>query len=144
MSDQQKTMIVRWFEEVWNQGRAETIDELLPPDCVIHDGGTSIQGPAEFKPYEARMREAFSELHVTPHEAISEGDFVCLRWSCTMRHTGPGLGMPATGKVLHTTGISMVRFANGRFAEGWQNWDMLGLMQQISDAGHAPTYMGAR
>ena len=48
MSDQKATLI-RWFEEVWNQGRRETIDELLPEDCVIHDGNTDTGDPANLK-----------------------------------------------------------------------------------------------
>src|SRR5258706_3578175 len=135
MADQ-KQLLIRFFEEVWNQRRAETIDELFAPDCVIHDGETDSIGPEGFKPFFARMSDAFSEIHVTPLHAISEGDVACLRWSVTMRHTGGGLGMPPTGKVLKTTGISIVRFANGKFAEGWQNWDMLGMMHQISGMGH--------
>ncbi len=89
------------------------------------------------------MHAAFSGIHVTPHEIISEGDLVCLRWSVKMRHTGDGLGMPATGKQLQASGMSMVRFANGRFAEAWQNWDMLGLMEQINSAGRWATYIAA-
>ena len=138
-----KALIIRWFDEVWNQGKRETIDELMPEDCVIHDGDTDTKGPAEFGVFFNRLRSSFSNMHVTPHEAISDGDFVCLRWSATMQHTGDGLGMPASHKQLHTSGISIVRIKEGRFAEAWQNWDMLGLMQQITNAA-APVklYMG--
>src|SRR3977135_2540690 len=120
MSDQ-ITMIVRWFEEVWNKGRREVIDEMLPPEFVMHDGGTVSKGPDAFKPFYDRMRTSFSDIKVTPEEAVSEGDLVCLRWSFIMRHSGDGLGMPATGKKLHTTSMTMVRFANGQFSEGWQD-----------------------
>ena len=88
------------------------------------------------------MVAAFSDLHVTVHDTISQDDKVCIRWSCTMKHTGPGLGMAATGKTLETTGISIVRVADGKAVEVWQNWDMLGVMQQIQGGG-APTYIGA-
>ena len=143
MSDHQKQTLLRWFEEVWNQRRREAIDEMLAPDCLVHEGEASSKGPEEFKPFFDRMHAAFSGIHVTPHEIISEGDLVCLRWSVKMRHTGDGLGMPATGKQLQASGMSMVRFANGRFAEAWQNWDMLGLMEQINSAGRWATYIAA-
>jgi steroid delta-isomerase-like uncharacterized protein len=143
MSEQPKQAIIRWFEEVWNKGRRQVIDELLSPDCVIHDGETSIKGPEEFKKYFDLMRSAFSEIQVTPEEAVSEGPLVCLRWSVKMRHTGDGLGMPPTGRNVQMTGISIVRFTDGRFAEAWQNWDMLGVMQQIQQAEPAKLYMSA-
>jgi predicted ester cyclase len=90
------------------------------------------------------MQAAFSEMHVTIHDTIAEADKVCVRWSVQMRHTGNGIGIPATNKTLHTTGVTVVRIAGGKFVAGWQNWDMLGLMQQIKDEPAAPTYIAAK
>jgi steroid delta-isomerase-like uncharacterized protein len=143
MSTHQKESVIRWFEEVWNKGRRDVIDEMLSPDFVVHEGELTTKGPEGFKIFFDRMRAAFSDIHVTPHEAVSEGEYACLRWSVTMRHTGDGLGMPATGKKLGTTGMSLIRFHNGRFAEAWQNWDMLGVMEQIKGTGPSPVYMAA-
>jgi predicted SnoaL-like aldol condensation-catalyzing enzyme len=126
-SEAQKSLVTRWFEEVWNQNRAETIDELLPANCVIHDAGTDMRGPEEFKTFHDGLRAQFSEIRVSLHESISEGDMVCFRWACTMQHRN-------TGKTVRITGISMVRFDEGRLAEAWQNWDLYGMMQQIEAA----------
>jgi predicted ester cyclase len=41
------------------------------------------------------------------------------------------MGVPATGKVVTVTGICISRFASGKFAEEWDNQDVLGLMQQL-------------
>lgn len=142
MSDH-KAMIGRWFEEVWNKGRREVIDEMFPPEIILHDGDAVSKGPEAFKVFYDRMRTSFSDIKVTPEESISEGDLVCLRWSVTMRHTGDGMGVPSTGKQLRTTGMTMIRFANGRFAEAWQNWDMMQLMEQINDAPRSKTYIAA-
>lgn len=54
------------------------------------------------------------------------------------RHISP------TGKRLETTGITVVRIVDGKFVAGWQNWDMLGLMQQIKEEPMAPTYIAAK
>jgi steroid delta-isomerase-like uncharacterized protein len=131
----------RWFEEVWNQGRREAIAEMLPPDAVLHEGDDSMRGPDGFYPFFDRMRASFSDIHITVEQTIADGDMECYRWSCTMRHTGDGLGFPATGKVCKVTGMSMLRFAGGNVAEGWQNWDMLGLMQQLQGGAKAATYV---
>jgi predicted ester cyclase len=139
----QRQAIVQWFEEVWNKGRREAIDEILAPDFVLHEGDVAAKGPAAFKAFFDRMRTSFSEIHVTPHEAISDGDYVCLRWSATLRHSGDGLGMKASGKQVHTTGISMVRFAGNRFAEAWQNWDMVGILEQINSTGRSELFVSA-
>ena len=98
-------------------------------------------GPQGFHPFFDRMWDAFSDIHITIADAVAEGDTVCLRWICTMKHTGPGLGMPPTGKELETTGMSIVRVSGGRLAAGWQNWDMLGMMEQLRGTGKSATHI---
>jgi len=130
MLDQQKTQkefAARWFEEVWNQSRREAIDELFPRDCVLHDGSSEYRGPDEFKRFYDALRTQLSDVRVTPLEAFSEGDMVCMRWSSTATHT-------ATGKPLQVTGISILRFKDGRFVEAWQNWDQYSLVQQLEES----------
>ena len=48
-----------------------------------------------------------------------------------MTHTGDHLGMPATGKQVRITGITIARIRDGQVIEGWDNWDQLGMLQQI-------------
>ena len=143
MSEARK-LVRRWFEEVWNKRRREAIAEMLSADSVIHEGDDSARGPEGFYPFFDRMQAIFSDIRVTIHDDFTDGETVCARWSCTMRHTGSGLGVAPTNKQLHTTGISIVRTANDRFVEGWQNWDMLGLLQQIKGETAAPTYIAAK
>jgi predicted ester cyclase len=130
MTDQkeaQRTFAARWFEEVWNKSRREAIDEMFPEGGVLHDGHVDYRGPAEFKRFYDALRAQLSDVQITPLEVISEGDMVCQRWSCTAKHT-------STGKQVEVTGISILRFENGRLVEAWQNWDQHGLLQQLEDA----------
>src|SRR5689334_5794582 len=143
MMSEASKLIRRWFEEVWNKKRRGAIAEMLLPDSVIHEGDESARGPEEFYPFFDRMQSSFSDIHVTIHDEVAAGDKACVRWSCTMRHTGAGLGIEPTNKELHTTGISIVRTANGKLVEGWQNWDMLRLMQEIKGEPRAPIYIAA-
>ena len=144
MSEANKAFAKQWFERVWNQGSREAIVEMLTPTAVIHDGNESAIGPDGFYAFFDRMHGTFSDIHIAIDDTIAEGHMVCVRWSCTMRHSGDGLGLPATGKQVSTTGISIIRMAHGKMAEGWQNWDMLGLMQQITEAPRAKTYIAQK
>jgi steroid delta-isomerase-like uncharacterized protein len=143
MTDLDRSLGARWFEEVWNKGRREAIAEIMAPDSVLHDGERDTVGPEGFYPFYDRLRAAFSDLHVTVHDTIAEGDQVCVRWTCSCRHTGNGLGMPPTNKTVQVTGISILRVANGQMLEGWQNWDMLGMLEQIQGRRPAATYVAA-
>ena len=143
MSEANKELAKLWFDEVWNKGRREAIRELLATDAIIYDGGTTVKGTEGFYPFFEQMRAAFSNIQVTVTDAIGEGDKVCLRWFGTMRHTGSSLGMPPTHKDLQATGITIVQIANGKFVAVWQNWDMLGVVQQIKGESIVPSYVRA-
>src|SRR5438105_2166584 len=125
MSETNKALAKRWFEEVWNKSRREAIAEMLAPEALLYEAGQPSRGPDGFYPFFDRMRASFSDIHVTIHDAIAEGNKVCLRWSCAMKHTGDGLGMPATNKQVEVTGMSLIQIEGNRFIQGWQNWDMM-------------------
>ena len=136
-----KNLATRWFEEVWNKGRRDAIAEMMAPNAVLYDAGDAVRGPEGFYPFFDRLQASFSDMHCIIQDPITEGDKICARWTCSMKHTGDGLGMPATGKSLQITGISVVRVSGDQFVEGWQNWDMLGLMQQIEGSQKPATYI---
>jgi predicted ester cyclase len=41
------------------------------------------------------------------------------------------MGIPATGKQSEVTGITIDRIVGGKIVESWNNWDTLGLLQQL-------------
>ena len=124
----------RWFKEVWNEGRTQTISDLLAPNGTgigqLEDG-SPLRGPAEFVPFVERIRGAFPDINVVVEDAFGAKDKVVLRWSATMTHRGDHLGMPASGKHVRMTGITIARIADKKIVEGWDNWDQLGMLKQI-------------
>lgn len=135
MTADNKTLMHRWFEEVWNQGRAETIDELMAEDCVVHGladaAGKEVRGPAEFKAFHAQFREAFPDMVVTVEDTVAEGDLLVARCSVRGKHGGDSLGFPATQAPVEFTGVSIVRVRNGKLVEGWNNFDFMKMYQQL-------------
>jgi predicted ester cyclase len=90
------------------------------------------------------MKGAFSQIEVTMEDTLAEGDRACIRWSFRAKHTGAGLGFAPTGKTIHLTGITILRADAGHIVEGWQNWDMLAMLEQIQEQSKkAATYIGA-
>jgi steroid delta-isomerase-like uncharacterized protein len=141
-ASENKALIERWFEEVWNQGREELIDELRAPETVatgLAEGGAPAQGSAPFKAFFANLRGTLPDLHVTIEEMLAEGDKVAVRYSIEGTHYGDAMGVAATGQKVRIGGISMARIAGGKIAEAWNNLDQLGLLTQI---GAVPTTQG--
>jgi steroid delta-isomerase-like uncharacterized protein len=124
----------RWFDEVWNEGRMQTIHDLLAPDAIgigqLEDG-RELRGPAGFLPLVERLRGAFPDIKIVVEDAFGSDDKVVVRWSATMTHRGDHLGMPATGKPVRLTGITIARIVDHQIVAGWDNWDQLAMLQQI-------------
>ena len=124
ISDQNKRLVMRWFDEVWNQGRRAAIAELYPSECVLHDGANTYCGPEEFTRFHDSIRAQLSQFSIKPIVALAEDDLACMHWSVDCVHT-------ASGKPVHLTGMSIVRVKDGKFVEAWQNWDAAGMAAQI-------------
>jgi steroid delta-isomerase-like uncharacterized protein len=135
MNKENDALIRRWFEEVWNKGREEAVDELFAEEGVanglVDESGQALRGPEGFKPFFRRFREAFPEMEVTVEETISEGDRVAAR--CTVRgsHRGDSLGFTATDRPVEFTGICIVRISQGKIVEAWNNFDFMAMFQQL-------------
>ena len=125
------------FEEVWNQKRVETIDELVATDYIHHDVlSPDQQGIDAYKQFVQLYRNAFPDIHFKIEDEIADGDRVVIRWTVTGTHNGDLPGLPRTGKAISVTGITIARLSDGKFVEAWNNWDALGMMQQL---GAVPT-----
>ena len=122
-------LIRRWFEEVWNERRADRIAELLAPHAVIHaadeDGGDA-HGPEAFRAYQTRMLAAFPDIRFTLHDVVGDDRLAAARWTATMTHAGEGFGVP-TGEQVTLSGMSLIRCEDGVGVEGWNEWDRLRL-----------------
>ncbi len=133
MSEGNKNIVRRLFEEVWNKGNLQVTDDLFTPNYSHHDSSTPDvgRGPESEKKRATLYRTAFPDLRLTVEDIISEGETVVARWSCRGTHKGDLNGIAPTGKHVNITGISIARFTNGKMSEGFVNWDALSLMQQL-------------
>jgi steroid delta-isomerase-like uncharacterized protein len=115
-------LVRRWFEEVWNQRRTDTIFELLTPTSVCYADEGMMVGPREFQDQlHTPFLAAFSDLRVVIDAIMSEGNEAVVRWTATGKHTGVGLGFPPTGKSAAFRGMTWLRIENGKLKEGWQS-----------------------
>jgi steroid delta-isomerase-like uncharacterized protein len=133
--DANKALIRRWFEEVWNKGRADAISEMMAEDAVAHglseDGQTPMRGRAEFLPFHTKFREAFPNIQVVVEDALAEGDRVAVRCSVRGKHEGDSLGLKATGVTVDFDGIAIARVKDGMFVESWNSFDFARMYRQL-------------
>jgi steroid delta-isomerase-like uncharacterized protein len=135
MSEENKAVLRRWFDEVWNNGRAEAIEELFDENGIAHglsdDSSNPIRGPRDFRPFYEAFRQGFPNLKVVIEDMVAEGDKVAARCSVRGSHEGDFLGRAATQSPVEITGITIVRIDNGKIVEAWNNFDFMTLYKQV-------------
>lgn len=135
MSEENKKLIRRWFEEVWNNGRAEAIEEMFDENGIAHglsdDPASPIRGPQEFRPFHTLFREAFPNMEIVVEDVVAEGDKVAARCSVRAKHEGEFMGRAATQAPVEFTGITIVRIDDGKIVEAWNNFDFMKLHRQV-------------
>lgn len=131
MSADNKALVQRWFEEVWNKRRAAAIDEMFAPGGVVHGLGPVAYDAEGFKAFHTTFLEAFPTLRVTVEDMVAEGDRVAYRFTADVLHGGGSLGFAATNKPARFEGMGIARIKDGKIAEGWNVLDQLGMMTQL-------------
>jgi hypothetical protein len=58
-----KVLVHRWFEEIWNKGREAAIDEMLANDCAVHGLGTDMHGPERVQAVPFGVSQCLSRHH---------------------------------------------------------------------------------
>ena len=133
MSEANKTIFRRYFEDVLNAGNLDLIDDLIALDYVSHypTGYDFGGGPDDVKQIVTTVRTGFPNVHFTVEDVLAESDRVVGRWTFRGTHQGDFMGIPASGNDVSVMGIVIHRIVDGKIAEAWFVWDALGLMHQI-------------
>ncbi len=132
MSTESNKAVSRRFHELFDANQLDAIrDELFADAAVIHFPGQPAMNIEAYKQVGIMFRTAFPDLHDEVLDQIADGDKVVTRTVSTGTHTGEFQGIPATGRPVRVEGITIERFANGRIIERWDQFDQLGMMQQL-------------
>ena len=133
MSEQNKAIVRRFYEEVMSQGKVDLLDEIMAENFT--DNGETLfgspRGRDTLKQGIAATHRVFPDLAVQLHDVIASGDMVGVRGTMRCRQLGEFLGVPATGNELSWAGLAMFRVVDGRIAERWFNSDSLSVVQQL-------------
>ncbi|MBI4285223.1 MAG: ester cyclase [Chloroflexi bacterium] len=139
MSEQNKAVVRRFLEEILNKKNLAAIDELVSPDFIDHAVPPGApQGISGARQSLGMWIGAFPDLHVTVQDLIADGDRVAVRLAFNGTHKGEIMGIAPTGKKVAAEGIEVERIANGKYAERWEVFDMLSVMQQLGVVPSGP------
>jgi steroid delta-isomerase-like uncharacterized protein len=125
-----KAVARKLFEVALNQDNWDVYNEIHSKDFVAHAGKRSATLAEDLQSAQG-WRQAFPDGKYTIDQIIAEGDMVMVRWTGRGTNTGEGNGLPATGKPIEVTGITVLHIVGGKIVEEWNENDMLGLMRQL-------------
>lgn len=131
MAKDRKTLSTRLFEEVWNKGNLEVLEEFNTPNTVIKDLYVPItkKGLIAAKEYVQFFKQAMPDLFLKIDDQICEGDKVVTFLTATGTHKGEFLGLAPTFKKASISCIVMLRFEGDKIAESYSLWDALGFLR---------------
>jgi steroid delta-isomerase-like uncharacterized protein len=131
MSEQNKTLARRWFEDLFSRGDLDAADEILSAEFVDHLTHEDERGLEELKHYVTMYRTAFPDIQDTVEEIVAEGDKVVIRWTSRGTNEGEFMGVAPTGRHVTFTGMRLFRIAENKIVESWVNIDERGLQEQL-------------
>jgi predicted ester cyclase len=133
MSDDLAARYRRFYEEAWERGRLEMVDEFIAPGILDHHPGeeTPTVGRDHVRQGILAVRAGFPDLRFTFEDVIVAGDKLVGRSTWRGTHRGPFLGAAPTGRRIAFSGIEIVRFEDGKVIEHWGMYDYLGAMRQL-------------
>ena len=130
-AEENKALVERFVEEVWNEGNAAAADELFVPDAQIHMPTREVVDVDGLKGFAGAFRGSFPDWHSTFEELVAEGERVAERWTGRGTHRGELMGIPPTGKRVEVPGSVFYRIVGGKIVEFRGQLDMMGIMQQL-------------
>ena len=125
--EQMKTIVRQFVVEPWSNGNLNVLDEVCAPNYSLEGQGLSM-----LKQAITTFRNAIPDLKVDIGEMIAEDDQVAYRWTMHGTHLGEYEGIAATGKPVTFTGITIVRFANGKIVHDQFQSSSPSLTEQVS------------
>jgi predicted ester cyclase len=126
---QNKAVVERLYEEVFNQKDLSVIDEIYDANVVDHDMGDN--SAQEVGAKLAGLFTGFPDLQVTAELWVSEGDLVITRVTLSGTHQGEFAGVAPTGKPMTETHIDIHRVQNGKITDIWHTIPNAEILQQI-------------
>jgi predicted ester cyclase len=125
MSQMNKAVVRRYFEEFHDNREHAILEEIMAPDLL--EGTRQVTH---------MLLTAFPDYRLTIEEQIAEGDKVATVWTGTGNHQGqwesPAGSIPPTGRHVRWTGTTTLRLSESKISDVIaSSWDHLGILQQL-------------
>ena len=131
-AEENKTLLRRYIEEVWDKQNPDALDEFLAPHYKRHRSPMSASLTREGqKQLLTQFRTAFPDIQVTIEEIIAEDDRIAFRSTMRGTHRAEFMGIAPTGKKIEVSLLDIIHIQDSRIIEQWGGPDMFCLVRQL-------------
>lgn len=132
-AEQNKQIMRRMIEEVWNKGNLLVAEELFAPEHTSPSAPDLPPGPESVKMLVTMFRSAMPDYHMVIDMIMADETKVVARFIQSGTHVGaPLMGMPPSGRRAEWTEIGVLEIKNGKIVKSWYEVDMLSMIQQLN------------
>ena len=132
-SQQNKALVRRWYDALWNRVDLDAAEEILSADFVEHLTHEHERGIEELKEFITIYRTAFPDMQATVEKIVAEADMVAVLWTSRGTHQGEFMGFAPTGREVTFMGMRLFRIAENKIVEGWVTMDAQGWQEQMEE-----------
>lgn len=121
------------IDAIWNKGELALVDKVYGDNIVYRSPHEpmKVETREDYKQLVTKYRTAFPDLHFTVEDIVVEDGKIAVRWVFCGTHTGDLDDIPATGKQVTVTGISIIRTEGTKVVEEIVSSDAMGFAQQL-------------
>ena len=132
VEEQNKALLNRTWE-AWNRGDFEAWKQMHADDYAYYSPSNSTKPLSREETIEMGkvFFKGFPDATTSIEELIAAGDKVITRWILRGTHKGEFAGITATGNKIENSGIMITRIENGKIVGDKEDYDILGMMQQL-------------
>jgi steroid delta-isomerase-like uncharacterized protein len=136
LAEKNAALVKRFFEEVWNKGNLDRVDDFLAQNYEDHNPFPGeLPGRTGYKANVSMFHSAFPDFQFTLDQVLAEESRLAIRMTGRGTHKGNFMGIPPTGKQVSFVTMTFIHIQDGKVAERWGITDMPGLMQQLGGLG---------
>jgi len=131
-----RAIVRRIYEEVWNKRRIELLDDLISPSHALQSPNVSSSeiGPGLYRREVLKWFKAFPDIRFTIEDIVGEYDKIVVAWTLSGTHDGEFMDIPATHKKVSVDGVTIHHVADGKIIDSFANWDALSVTKQLETA----------
>lgn len=127
-------------DAIWSAtGSPDAVDNYFAEDVVHHETDGIIEGRAAYKEYQRALRRGMPDFDCEVELLVCDGDTVAVRYVASGTHSGDLWGLEPTGTAGELVGHAFFRIVDGEVVESWNQYDRLGMFQQLGVIPDQPT-----